>query len=214
MRAFFALAILLGSSVAAHAGNTELTLGSYNRALRSDSANAVTDETLVGLSTGVARRIPLDLVPKLDLWVTGAFVWGSAEGTLFQTMSTVIDSVGFTVGGRASYAVHRYLHASGRLELGTARNELTIHGNGHWVSDAGWGGTVTTAVALDALVVAKPQFTIGFRFDLGHVAATAVALSPREDGDSSKIELDAMQASIGHLDLGGRFLSLSVISQF
>lgn len=214
MRPFLPLAILVGSSAAAHAGNTELALGSYNRALRSDSANAVTDDTLVGLSTGVARRLPLDLFPKLDVWATGAFVWGSAEGTLFQTMSTTIDSVGFTVGGRASYALHRYLRASARLDLGTARNELTIHGNGHWVSDAGWGATATTAVGLDALVLAKPQFTIGFRFDLGYIAATSVALSPREDGDASKIELDAMQASIGHLDLGGRFFALSVISQF
>ncbi len=214
MRARFALTIVLGTVAAAHAGNTEVSTGSYNRALRSESANAVTDDTLVGVNLGAARKLQLDLVPRLDVWATAGFVWAAAEGTLFQTMTTEVDTVGLSVGGRASYALHRNLHVSARLDLGTARNALTINGNGHEVSDASWGGTVTTAVGLDMMVVAHPRFSIGFRFDLGYVAASAVALSPREDGDSSKIELDAMQASIGHLDLGGRFLSLSAISQF
>jgi len=214
MRAFLALTIILGSAAAAHAGNTEVTFGSYNRALRSESANAVTDDTLGGGQLGAARNLRLELVPKLDIWATAGFGWGSAEGTLFQTMTTEVDTVGFTVGGRARYALHRHLHLSGRLDLGTARNALTINGNGHRVSDASWGGTVTTAVGLDLMIVAYPRFSLGFRFDLGYVTATSVALSPSEEGDSSKIELDAMQASIGHLDLGGRFLAFSVLSQF
>ncbi len=212
MRAFFAVTLLLTSAV--HAGNTEVSTGSYNRALRSESANAVTDDTLTGINLGAARKLHLDLFPKLDLWVTAGFVWGVAEGTLFQTMSTTVDTTGLTVGGRASYALHRYLHVSARLDLGTAQSSLQIQGNGHTVSDTGWGGNVTTALGVDVMMVAQPRFALGFRFDLGYVAATAVALSPHDGGDASKIELDAMQASIGHLDLGGRFLSFSVISQF
>lgn len=214
MRAFLALAILLGTAASGNAGNTELTFGSYNRALRSESANAVTNDTLGGVNFGAARKLHLDLFPKLDVWTTAGFSWGTAAGTLFQTMTTEVDTLGLTLGGRARYALHRHLHVSARLDLGTARNELTITGNGHMVSDASWGATVTTAVGLDMMMVAHPRFALGIRFDLGYIAATSVALSPREEGDPSKIELDAMQASIGHLDLGGRFLSFSVISQF
>lgn len=214
MRAFLALTFLLGTASSADAGNTEVTFGSFNRALRSESANAVTDDTLGGLNLGAARKLHLDLLPKLDVWATAGFVWGTAAGTLFQTMTTEVDMLGLTLGGRARYALHRHLHVSARLDLGTARNALTINGNGHTVSDASWGGTVTTAVGLDMMMVARPRFSLGFRFDLGYIAATSVALSPREEGDPSKIELDAMQASIGSLDLGGRFLSFSVLSQF
>jgi hypothetical protein len=214
MRAFLALTIVLGAATAAHAGNHEITLGSYDRALRSSSANAVTDDTLGGGHLGIARALRLDLYPRLEVWATGGLGWGSAEGTLFQTMTTEVDTIAFTLGGRARYSLHRLLHLSARLDLGTARNELTLHGNGHTVSDAGWGATATTAIGVDLMLVARPRFSLGFRFDLGYVTATAVALSPREEGDSSKIELDAMQASIGHLDLGGRFFAFSVLSQF
>lgn len=214
MRAFLSLAIVLGTAASVHAGNTEVTAGSSNRALRSESANAVTDDTLGGVQLGAARKLNLALYPRLEVWATAGFGWGTADGTLFQTMTTEVDTVGFTLGGRARYALHRHLHLSARLDLGTARNALTIEDNGHSVSDASWGATVTTAVGLDMMIVAYPRFSLGFRFDLGYVAATAVALSPREEVDASKIELDAMQASIGRLDLGGRFLAFSVLSQF
>jgi len=218
MRAPLALALALtlvaGAATSASAGNNEVTVGSFNRALRSSSANAVTDDSLGGGQLGVARALRLGLYPDLEVWATAGFGWGAAEGTLFQTMTTEVDMLGFTLGGRARYALHRLIHASGRLDLGTARNELSLTGNGHTVSDASWGGTASMAVGLDVMLVARPRFSLGFRFELGYVTATAVALSPREAGDSSKIELDAMQASIGHLDLGGRFFSFAVLSQF
>lgn len=214
MRAALALTLVLGAAATVHAGNYEVTMGSYDRALRSSSANAVTDDTLGGGQLGTARALRLDLYPKLEVWATAGFNWGGAEGTLFQTMTTEIDSYGFTLGGRARYSLHRLVHLSGRLDLGPAHQSLTITGNGHTVSDGAWGGTATAAVGLDLMAIAYPRFSFGFRFDLGYVAASGVSLSPSEEGDSSKIELDAMQASIGHLDLGGKFFAFSVLSQF
>jgi len=214
MRTLLALTLLAGTAASAFAGNHEVTLGSHNRALRTSSANAVTNDTLGGGQLGVARHLSLDLYPKLEVWATGGFNWAGAEGTLFQTMTTEVDSYGFTLGGRARYAVHRLLHVSARVDVGPARQSLTIVGNGHTVADAAWAGTATAAIGVDLMLVAYPRFSFGFRFDLGYVAATGAALSPHEDGDSSKIELDAMQASIGKLDLGGRFLAFSVLSQF
>jgi len=214
MRALLALLLVAGATTTASAGNHEVTFGSFNRALRSSSANAVTDDTLGGGQLGVARALGLGLYPRLEVWATAGFGWGAASGTLFQSMTTEVDTLGFTLGGRARYALHRHLQASARLDLGTARTALSLTGNGHTVSDASWGGTATTALGLDVMLVAKPRFSLGFRFELGYVTATAVALSPREASDSSKIELDAMQASIGRLDLGGRFLSFAILSQF
>jgi len=214
MRTLLLLTILAGTATSAIAGNNEITMGSHNRALRTSSANAVTNEILGGGQFGVARHLNLDLHPKLEVWATGGFSWGGAEGNLFQSMTTEVDSYGFTVGGRARYTVHRLLHVSARVDVAPARQSLTIVGNGHTVSDAAWAGTATAAIGVDLMLIAYPRFSFGFRFDLGYVAATGAALSPREEGDDSKIELDAMQASIGKLDLGGRFLAFSVLSQF
>jgi len=214
MRTLLALTVIAATASSATAGKNEVTLGSHNRALRASSANAVTNDTLGGGQLAVARHLRLDLYPRLEVWATGGFSWGGAEGTLFQTMTTEVDSYGFTLGGRARYSLHRMLHASARIDVGPARQSLTIVGNGHTVSDAAWAGTATAALGLDLLILAYPRFSLGFRFDLGYVAATGAALSPREEGDSTKIELDAMQASIGKLDLGGRFFAFSVLSQF
>lgn len=216
MRTLLALALMsiAGTAAPAFAGNHEITFGSHNRALRTSSANAVTNDTLGGGHLGVARHLRLDLYPRLEVWATGGFNWGGAEGTLFQSMTTEIDSYGFTLGGRARYTLHRLLHVSARVDVGPAHQSLTIVGNGHTVSDAAWAGTATAAIGVDLMLLAFPRFSLGFRFDLGYVAATGASLSPRQEGDSSKIELDAMQASIGKLDLGGRFLAFSVLSQF
>src|SRR5687768_12212918 len=105
MRALIALTLVAGAATSAHAGNHEIAMGSYNRALRTSSANAVTDETLGGGQLGVARALRLDLYPKLEVWATAGFNWGGAEGTLFQTMTTEVDSYGFTLGGRARYSL-------------------------------------------------------------------------------------------------------------
>lgn len=198
----------------AHAGDNELSLGSYNRALRTGSANAVTDDTLGGGTLAIGRALDLGLFPNLDVWATSAFSWGGADGSMFQTMTTEVDTIALTFGGRARYTVHRRVAVGARLDLGTARTGLTIHGNGHTVSDAAWGGTATAAATLDLLAIAHPAFALGLRVELGYVTMTAPSLSPRADQDDSKILLDEMQASIGGLDLGGRFMSFSVLSQF
>jgi hypothetical protein len=214
MRALLALLLVAGTAHITDAGNNELTLGSSVRALRSSSANAVTTDSLTGGTLQAARALHLDLMPRLEVWATAGLDWGGAEGVMFQTMTTELDTLGLTLGGRARYPLHSHLAVGGRLDLGTARNELTLTGNGHTVSDAAWGGTMTAAASVDLLAIAHPRFSLGLRFELGYITATATALSPREAGDASKIELDEMQASIGHLDLGGRYLSFAVLSQF
>ncbi len=209
-----ALVLLLALTSAAHAGNNELTLGTHSRSLHAPSANAVSEDEMVGGALGIARRLPLVVFPRLDIWATGAMTWGGLEGTLFQTMLTDVGMFGLSAGGRARYELHPHVHVGGRLDLGTSRTSLRLEHAGHVVKDAAWGATATTALTIDLLAVARRQFSFGLRFELGYVAATAPSLSPREDDDETKITLDEMQASIGGLDLGGRFFSFALLSQF
>lgn len=214
MRALFTLLLLSASAGTALAGDNEVTIGTHYRSLRSDSANALTTENLGAGSFQVARQLPFVLYPKLQLWATGALSLGGAEGLLFQRMATEIDMLGFAFGGRARYMLHRNLAVTARLDVGTARDSLTIYGNGHTASDAAWGGTSSGSLGVDVLAIAYPAFSLGVRFEYGYLTATAAELSPAQEASETMIELDAMQASIGHLDLGGRYFSFQVLGQF
>ncbi|HVK86455.1 MAG TPA: hypothetical protein VM513_20190 [Kofleriaceae bacterium] len=209
------LALLLAATTAAHAGDhNELSIGGGGRALRSNSANAVTSDTLSHGELAYGRRLDLSLVPRLQTWLTAGFNWGGASGTLFQSMATEVDTLGFTGGARARYVLHPHFAATARVDLGTARTALALDGNAGRVSDAGWGATFGAALGAEAYMIAHPTFSLGVRFELGYVTMTAPALSPRASEDDSMILLDAQQASIGHLDLGGRYASFAMISRF
>lgn len=206
-----ALALVVAPALAAAETNDEITMGSSIRALRSDSANAVTSDSLGGGQLGYARELPIFLAPGLHLWATAGLGWGNATGMLFGTMSTEIDTVALTAGGRAVYTLHPNLAVSGRLELGSARTELTVDDT---LSDAAWAGVASAALAVDLKLLARPRIGIGLRFELGYVTATAPALAPRGTRDEDTIVLPEMQSSFGSLDLGGRYLSFSLLTQF
>jgi hypothetical protein len=209
-----ALLVLLAATTAASAGErNELTLGPGTRALRSNSANAVTSDSLITGALTYGRRLDLVDVPRLQTWVTGAFSWGAADGELFH-MVTEIDTVAFTAGARARYVLHRNLAVGARVDLGTARTALAVEAGYDHVTDAGWGATLGAAVGADLYAIAHPKFSLGFRFELGYVTMTAPALSPAKDTDDSMILLTGSQASIGHLDLGGRYYTVAMVAQF
>ncbi len=213
MRIAILAVALCAASSGAVAGNNEVTLGSTNRSLRTASANAVTTENLGGVQLGAARQIHLDLVSNLQIWGAIGFASTSAEGQLFG-MPTEIDALDVTFGGHARYLLHRNLAVVGRVDLGPSRSSLAIEGNGHRVTDARWGAIATGAVGVDLFLVAYPRFSLGARFEMGYVAHAAPALSPAEPSSADMLELSESQASIGSLDLGGRFYAFSLLSQF
>lgn len=210
--------LLLGAAAApARAGErNELTLGSWNRALRSPSANAVTDDNLVGGALTYARDLRLRPVPELAVWAVGSFTWAGAEGTMFRTLATDVGVLGLSAGGRARYRLHDRVAASARLDAGTARTRLRLEdAMGHTARDTRWGAIATAAVGLELLAIAGPRFALGLRAELGYTAASAPALTASPDGgDDDVIRLPMIEASLGHLDLGGRFFGASVISRF
>jgi len=210
------LAILLLTSTA-HAGDNELSAGSGTRALRSASANALTDASLGGGGFAYARRLPLHVRPGLELWATGAAWFGTAEGTMFQTLATEIDLQQYAVGARARYPLwRRIVVGSARLDLGLAETSVDLRDDaGHAAGDSGWGAIATGALGLELLAITHPRFSLGMRFELGYVVASATELTAKSDqpGEGT-IQLDRMEASLGHLDLGGRFFAMTLIIGF
>ena len=209
------LALLLLTSVAHADPQDELTFGSQLRALRSSSADALTDQGYVGGQLLYGRKLAIPLVHDIQLWATAAFGWGGASGEMFQTLATDISTVAFTVGGHARYAPYAHLAVSAGLDLGTQRASLTLSDqNGRTASDAGWGTLAKASVAVDLLAADGPTFAFGLRAELGYVMTSGVALSPTSPHDDGTLSLAMTAASIGHLDLGGPSFGLAAITRF
>ncbi len=211
----FALAILpLVSALPASAETYELAIGSHFRSLRSTSANAVASDELVGGTLGVARRLPILAVGRLETWATAGYVSGEIDGGLFGTMSTEIDLDQLAAGGRVRYRVNRIVALSSRLEVGAARTELRLSGNHGEVADAGWAPLATAALGAEVHGRLGRRFSLGARLEAGYTFAGAPELAPRAERDTSMITLSEHQAPIGRLDLSGRMIALTVLGQF
>jgi len=215
MRAHLAVLLVLASAAPALAdAHNEVSIGSYSRAMHASSANAVTSDSLGGGVLGYARELDLGLMPRLQTWATAGLAWGGADGTMFSTLTTELDTLSLTVGGRARYQVFRRLAAGARVDIGTARAALTLREGNRELSDHGWGGTTTAAASLDLLGFAGPDFKLGLRLELGYTMTSAIELAPAEANDASMIQLGMSQASLGHLDVGGKFFAFTMLSQF
>jgi hypothetical protein len=214
MRTVLAL-FLLSLATPAFAGHNEVTLGSSNRALRSSSADALTDQGMSGVTATYARDLDIDVIPRLALWVEGGLTTGNATGTLFQTVKTEFENTAFTGGGRARYLVHRLLAVSARIDLGSARTSLTLEdSNGRKAHATGWSSVAAAATAVDLIPIDLPQLKLGVRLELGYVAARGVELAPKRETSGDTLMLPVAQSSFGKLDLSGPYLGVSMISQF
>jgi hypothetical protein len=209
-----ALLVLATAGTAGADAHNEVMIGSYTRALRASSANAVTNDSLGGGVLGYAREIDLGLMPKLQTWATAGFAWGGADGTMFSTLTTELTTQTFSFGGRAQYNVFRHLAVGGRLDLGPSRAGLTLTEGARTLHDSAWGVATTAAATLDARLLAYPAFKLGLRAELGYTMASKLDLAPGEANDSSMIQLEMSQASLGHLDVSGKYFSVTVLSQF
>jgi hypothetical protein len=216
MRHLLALVTLLGLTSVASADTHELSLATTNRTLRTSSANALTGESLGGGALSYAHALDLDLVPGLALWGQGTFGWGSADGRMFQTLSTELSSLSWSVGGRARYPLRNRIVATARLDLGMARSSVQLGDDaGHSARDHGWGITSKAGLGLDLFAVRRPQFALGLRLELGYVAASPVSLTAAPDPASEgTLQLEMTAASLGSLNLSGAVFEAAVVSAF
>lgn len=214
MRALLALALM--TSVASASSN-EIVLGSQALSLRSDSANALTEQNLPGIVLGYAHALDLSLADRVDLWATGTFVWGTTDGTMFQTIDTSLETQQWTVGGRGRYGLLRWLDATARLDVGATRASVTlVDTDGRASRDHGWGATVQAAIGAE--VWARSSRTgrgIGFRLEIGYAATSPISLTPTPEGsDDGTLTLPMQAASFGSLALHGTTIGAVVAAQF
>jgi hypothetical protein len=222
MRQLTALVLsLIASALATTARadtSSELSIGGTARALRSSSANALTGDNLAGVALGAARDLGLlagGPVPDLSLWAEAGLVASSADGTMFQSLTTQIGELGLTGGVAARYRLHRLIIASARLAVGAHRATLSItDSTGASASDHGWGAIGQAGAAIDLVATARRQFGLGVRLELGYAAAQSIALIPRRSRPDDTIPLAMTELPLGHLDLGGPTLSFSMLGQF
>ena len=202
----------------ARVNRDEFSLGAMARALRSPSANALTGANLAGGSLGLARDIGHDLGislrPDLTLWLEAGLATGAASGTMFQSLSTTINTIDLTAGVSARYRLLRRVTASARLAAGAQRARVAIDVPGVHTYDHGWGAVASAGAAVDFLALARPPFGLGVRLEAGYIAAQSIALSPHPEENEGAIELAMASSSLGHLDLSGPSITFSLLGQF
>jgi hypothetical protein len=216
LRTTFALLLVSALASAAHAGNNELSITETARSLHTTSANAVTEDGLIGGELGYARRIDIPIAPDLTLWARANFGWGVTEGEMFQTMTTNVDTLSLTVGGRARYELHRRVFATGHLDVGSTRAALTLEDeNGHSARDSGWGPLTQFGLGLDLYAINRPQFSLGLRLELGYVAMSGIDMTAEPASESNEtLHLQMTAAGLGSLNLSGSTFAASIVSQF
>ena len=211
-----ALCLILSAAPArAESNRHELWIGGSARALRSPSANALTDANLSGSSLGYAHDLGISLVPGSAIWLEAGVTTGAADGTMFKTMTTELTTLDLTGGLRARYALHRLIVASARLDLGAQRVRVNISDPSTSGSDHSWGPIASVGTALDVFAKASAPFGIGMRVELGYVVAPGLSLTPhRPVADDDVIMLPRTDFALGKLDLGGPSFTVSLLGQF
>ncbi|HEY1556678.1 MAG TPA: hypothetical protein VGF94_17705 [Kofleriaceae bacterium] len=215
MRAALSIALVCAAAATARAGSNELEAGSELRALRSPSAGALTDNSLGGGHLAYARSLG-ELAPGLELWIGGGLDFGSAEGTMFQTMTTSIDTFELLATARVRYHIYDHVLATARVSAGSSRTSLDISDDsGTDMSDARWGAIGRGALGVELASREHARWSAVFRVEAGYARATAPALTLQPSTpDDGTLRLPMSDSSIGHLDLSGPFIAFSLASQF
>jgi hypothetical protein len=220
MRAILLLVLLttLLPPLAAHANDNELSAGSSTRSLRSSSADALTGDALVGGGIGIARGLDVgsaagDVRDHMRLWATSDITWASADGTMFQTLSTHMFDTMLTAGARLRYTPYRFVAMSAGLALGAQHESVRLIDSSDNASDTGWGAVARGSLQAD-LMAESQHISFGLRFEVGYVAASGVGLTPKQERTGDMLTIPVTEASIGHLDLSGPYMNVGLVAQF
>lgn len=206
--------LLLVATIAAAEPRHEIHVGSHVRALHAASANALTEESLAGPELGYAYRLPL-AVADTELWAAGSLALAFVTGQMFQTIETSARALQLTAGLRARRPLWRNIVvATARFEAGAERVGLVLEdAMGHTANDTGWGAVSTAAAGLE-LGYGRRAWGLSLRFELGYTFTQAVGLDARSRRADDMIALDRASASLGQLDLGGKFFATTITTRF
>jgi hypothetical protein len=212
-----ALLIVMLLATMASAGNDELTFGSNIRALRSNSADAVTGDSLVGGGLGLGRALELGLPHHLTVWTDAGITWSGASGSMFSVISTDLFDMTITAGTHLRYQpVHNLAVAAG-VAVGAQHASLSLTDSmNHTASDTAWGAVARAALQIDLLAIDLPRFSFGLRGEFGYLAAQGIELVPTQQrtDSSDTLHIPVTEASLGHLDLSGLYANIGLVAQF
>jgi hypothetical protein len=214
MRAIL-LVMLLATT--ASAGNDELTFGSNVRSLRSNSADAITGDALVGGGLGIGRALDLELPHHLTLWTDAGITWSGATGSMFSVIVTDLFDMTITAGTHLRYQPIHNIAVSAGVAVGAQHASLSLTDSmDHTASDTAWGGVARAAVQVDLLAVDLKRFSFGLRGEFGYLAAQGIELVPTQErtDSSDTLHIPVTEASLGHLDLSGMYANIGLVAQF
>jgi hypothetical protein len=210
MRAILLLVLMTASAAA---GDNEISAGSSTRALRSSSADALTGDALVGGGVAIARGLDVDVRDDMRVWATADMTWMSADGTMFQTLTTHMFDTMLTAGARLRYTPYRFCALSAGVALGAQHESVRLIDSADNASDTGWGALARGSLQADLLADSQ-HFAFGLRFEVGYVEATGVGLTPKQERTGDMLTIPVTSATIGHLDLSGPYVNVGLLAQF
>src|SRR5258706_5401829 len=163
MRALLLLALM--TATASADGDNEIYAGSSTRALRSSSADALTGDALVGGGVGIARGLDVDVRDHMRVWATADVTWMSADGTMFQTLTTHMFDTMLTAGARLRYTPYRFCALSAGVALGAQHESVRLIDSADNASDTGWGALARGSLQAD-VVANSATLVFGLRFEV------------------------------------------------
>jgi hypothetical protein len=214
MRSFFIVILLAGT---ASAGDNEVSFESTTRSLRSSSADAITGDSLVGGGVGIGRALGVELPRHFTLWSEAGITWSGATGSMFTVLATDLFDTTITAGLHLRYQPIRNVAVSAGVAIGAQHASLSITDSmDHTASDTAWGAVARASTKIDLLAIDRPRFSIGVRAEFGYLFSQGIELVPTEQrtDDADTLHIPMSEASLGHLDLGGAFFNIGLVSQF
>jgi hypothetical protein len=220
-----ALAIITTASPRAHAERHELSVGTATRFTGSDSAQALSDDSLVLFSVTGGYRLERVRVPGFEFLIDGALELGGMSGTAFRTLHTSATVQLAAVGARLRRELSRRWSGQARANLGGARVHVEIEDmftRGHALSDSAYTMTAYLGGGADLLLSTKrradgsEQFSLGLSAELGYMAMVPVTMeaTPETRGSDDIIRIPEMSASLGSLDLSAVSLRFGLVGRF
>jgi len=219
-RAFAAVAAFASSFAisTANANPYELSIGGSTRALRSTSADAVTADSLDGGVATVARALPISPLPDLEISAEAGVRWGSAHGTMFQTMETTLDQIDLTLGARARYALLSHFAATAHAAFGPARTALELDEATATAQlsakGSSWSAMVEAGAGIEAMANPRTFLECGARFEVSYIEARPAAITFDSGSGDASLQINRMTSSLGHLDASGPLASLVLWARF
>lgn len=209
---------------AASAQQYELSIGSTTRYMGSDSVDALTADSSMGMFS-IAAGFHLNQVhlPLFDLLADVSLDTGTFGGTTFQRIQSESRVTTGMVGARLRWTVSPRGSFYGRAMLGASRVSLSLEdmASSAALGDAGWSASTYLGGGVELLPArlvrnGHERFSLGVRLEGGYFASTSVKMRAvsTDDKGANVLRLPTTMASLGSLDPSGWSLRFAVVTRF